>query len=295
MEGIMQVVHDQEEKNAPTRQYIVETSHGSLAVEESGQGEIPLLMIHGNSFCRGAFRHQLHSSLTASHRLIAFDLPGNGESSDAYDPERTYTISGLADAVVELLGKMGITDVIVLGWSLGGILGMEMIQRFPGLRGLMTTGAPAVDREHMAQAFNPTRQRGLVSKQDWSPAEADAFVELSVGKSAEPFMRDAVVRADGRLRRMLFSSVGASLGPAPRQIVENSQTPLAVVNGGADPVVNLDYVDSIQYANLWNKHCCRLEGLGHAPFWEAPEAFNPLVERFLADVESGRASAQSGR
>jgi pimeloyl-ACP methyl ester carboxylesterase len=290
----MRVIEGEQQKVVTTREYRIETSHGLLAVEESGHGEMPLLMIHGNSFCRDVFRHQLQSSLAANHRLIAFDLPGNGESSDASDPKRTYTPSGLADTVIELLGKLGIANVIVLGWSLGGLIGIGMIPRFSGLKGLMITGAPPVDRDHLAQAFNPTQQRGLVGKQDWSPAEADAFVQLSVGKSAELFMRDAAARADGRLRKTLFSSLGANSGPEPRQIVETSPTPLAVVNGGADPIVNLDYVDSIQYANLWDKHCYRLAGRGHAPFWESPEEFNPLLERFLSDVESGRASAQSG-
>ena len=74
----MQVIQDQQEKEVATRTYRIETSHGSLAVEESGQGEIPLLMIHGNSYSRGVFRHQLRSLLTANHRLIAFDLPAPG-------------------------------------------------------------------------------------------------------------------------------------------------------------------------------------------------------------------------
>jgi pimeloyl-ACP methyl ester carboxylesterase len=90
----MQVMRGEQAKNVVTREYKVETSHGSLAVEESGQGEIPILMVHGNSFCREVFRHQLHSSLTVNHRLIAFDLPGHGESSNAPDPERTYTVRG---------------------------------------------------------------------------------------------------------------------------------------------------------------------------------------------------------
>jgi hypothetical protein len=34
--------------------------------------------------------------------------------------------------------------------------------------------------------------------------------------------------------------------------------------------------------------------LGRAPFWEDPGEFNPLLDRFLADVESGRASAHAG-
>jgi pimeloyl-ACP methyl ester carboxylesterase len=43
--------------------------------------------------------------------------------------------------------------------------------------------------------------------------------------------------------------------------------------------------------NLWERRCHRLAGLGHAPFWEAPGDFNPVLERFLQDVETGRAAA----
>jgi pimeloyl-ACP methyl ester carboxylesterase len=68
-----------------TRQHNIVTSHGSLAVEESGQGSIPALLIHGNSSCRAVFRNQLQGPLAENHRLIAFDLPGHGQSGDAPD------------------------------------------------------------------------------------------------------------------------------------------------------------------------------------------------------------------
>jgi len=290
MEGEM-VIQERQEKVVIARQYTIETSHGSLAVEESGQGEIPLVMIHGNAYCRGVFRHQLHSSLTSNHRLIAFDLAGCGESSDASDPERTYTLQGSADAAIELLGKLGVANAIVLGWSLGGLIGIEMIPRFAGLRGLMITGTPLVDPDEIAQGIKSMPMLALAFKEKLSPAEVDAWVQGTVGKSAEPFMCEAVARADGRFRKTLFEKLGANPGPTQRQIVESSPTPIAVVNGGAEPLVNVDYVEAVRYANLWQKHCYRLAGLGHAPFWESPREFNPLLERFLADVESGRASA----
>ena len=102
-----------------TRLHTIITSHGSLAVEESSQGDIPVLLIHGNSSCRGVFRHQLQGRLAQNHRLIAFDLPGHGQSSNAPDPTQSYTRPGLADAAVELLEKLGVTEAIVFGWSLG--------------------------------------------------------------------------------------------------------------------------------------------------------------------------------
>jgi pimeloyl-ACP methyl ester carboxylesterase len=86
-----------------TRQHTIVTSQGPLAVEESSQGSIPVHLIHGNSSCRGVFRHQLQGRLAENHRLIAFDLPGHGHSSNAPDPTRSYTRPGLSDAAAAKL------------------------------------------------------------------------------------------------------------------------------------------------------------------------------------------------
>jgi pimeloyl-ACP methyl ester carboxylesterase len=77
-----------------SRQYTLATSHGSIAVEETGHGGLPTLLIHGNSSCRGVFRNQMEGPLAKNHRLIAFDLPGHGQSSDA--PDRPAAIRGPA-------------------------------------------------------------------------------------------------------------------------------------------------------------------------------------------------------
>jgi pimeloyl-ACP methyl ester carboxylesterase len=276
-----------------TWQHTIVTSHGSLAVEESGQGGIPVLLIHGNSFCRGVFRHQLQGRLAESHRLIAFDLPGHGQSSNAPDPTRSYTGPSLAEAAVELLEKLGVTEAIVFGFSAGGHIGIEMVPRFLGMRGLMITGTPPVGRNNMAQGFNTSAPLGVAGKQDLSESEIEAFVQAIFGESAEPFLREAVRRADGRFRKRVFEAARAGDGVDQRLIVESSPVPLAVVNGGADRVVNLDYFDTVAYANLWEGHCHRLAGLGHAPFWEAPGDFNPVLERFVRDVETGHAATRT--
>jgi pimeloyl-ACP methyl ester carboxylesterase len=276
-----------------TRQHTIVTSHGSLVVEESGQGSIPVLLIHGNSSCRAVFRHQLQGPLAENHRLIAFDLPDHGQSGNTPDPTRNYTLPALADAAVELLEKLGVTEAIVFGWSLGGHIGVEMVPRFSGMRGLMITGAPPVGRNNMAQGFNSSPQTGAAGKQDLSEADIEGFVQAIFGDSAEPFLRETVARADGRFRKRLFEAARAGEGVDQRLIVESSPVPLAVVNGGADRVVKLDYFDTVAYANLWEGHCHRLAGLGHAPFWEAPSKFDPILERFLQDVETGRAATHT--
>ena len=58
----------------------------------------------------------------------------------------------------------------------------------------------------------------------------------------------------------------------------------AVVTGGAEPYVNNAFLGKVAYRNLWDGKVHVLEGLGHAPFWQAPDVFNPLFERFLDEV-----------
>jgi pimeloyl-ACP methyl ester carboxylesterase len=101
-----------------------------------------------------------------------------------------------------------------------------------------------------------------------------------------------VARGDGRFRKTLFETARAGFGVDQRQIVETNSVPLAIVNGSEDRFVKLDYLDTLAYANLWEGRCHRLAGLGHAPFWEKPGDFDLVLERFLQDVESGRAAAR---
>ena len=57
-----------------------------------------------------------------------------------------------------------------------------------------------------------------------------------------------------------------------------------MVSGGDEPFVNNDHLRGIAWANLWEDRVHILNGVGHAPFWEAPDWFDPLFARFLADV-----------
>jgi len=268
-----------------TKQYIVGTSHGAIAVEERGAAGIPLLLIHGNSSCRGVFRHQLHARRADNRRIISFDLPGHGESSNAPDPAGTYTLPGLAASVMELLQRLSINEVIVLGWSLGGHIGIEMMSAFPGIRGLMIVGSPPVAPHNIAHGFTSSPQMSSAGRSTLSATEIDAFVQKIFGTPVEPFLWDAVARTDGRFRQRLFEAAREGAGVDQRLVVETSRTPLAVVNGGRDPVVKLDYFDQVAYANLWERQCHRIALAGHAPYWDSPGEFNPILDRFLQDME----------
>lgn len=264
---------------------LVDTSHGRLAFEDTGGCGTPLLLIHGNSSCRQVFARQLHSSLAARFRLIAFDLPGHGASEDARDPTRTYSLPGLADCTVELLARLGVDSAAVLGWSLGGHVAVEMLSRFKGMEGLILTGTPPIRRGGYAEGFVASPADGLAGRRHLDEAAVDRFAQAMFGTPVEPFLRDAIGRADGRCRQGLFEAARAGLGVDQRLAVEGSTLPVAVINGAADPLIRLDYLDGVAFRKLWQGRCHRLHGAGHAAFWHGAGAFKGLVDRFLGDLQ----------
>ena len=116
---------------------------------------------------------------------------------------RTYTRPGLADAAVELLGKLGMAEAIIFGWSLGDHIAIEVVHR---MRGLMITGTPPVGGNNITQGFAGLPHAGLASRQNLSEAEIDTFLEAIFETSVEPFLRDPIARTDGRFRKRLFEA-----------------------------------------------------------------------------------------
>jgi pimeloyl-ACP methyl ester carboxylesterase len=263
----------------------IATSHGKIVVEDHGGPGIPMLLIHGNSTSRHVFSRQMKSPLQDLCRLIRFDLPGHGESEYARDPHRTYTLSGFADVVVEVLGTLGIERVIVLGWSLGGHIAVELLSRLESIEGLVLTGAPPIRRGGFAEGFVQSQHFALASRRHLSPAEVEQFGQAIFGRAVGPRLRHAIARADGRCRERLFEAGRAGEGVDQRATVEASCVPIAVINGATDPLVNLDYIDGVAFPNLWRARCHRLQA-GHAAFWQAAPAFNELVAHFVEDVVS---------
>jgi len=82
----------------------------------------------------------------------------------------------------------------------------------------------------------------------------------------------------------MFESFVAGVGDNQRAVVKTAKLPLANVSGGDEPYVNNAYLETVAYANLWERWVHIFDGVGHAPFWEAPARFDPILARFPGDV-----------
>ncbi len=92
-----------------------------LHVESAGQGP-SLVLIHGWGL-HGGIWSDLVPRLSRHYRVICPDLPGHGASPRVPDLD--------LDKLVELVAFNAPRKAAYLGWSLGGIIAMELARRLP--------------------------------------------------------------------------------------------------------------------------------------------------------------------
>ncbi|KAK8177098.1 Alpha/Beta hydrolase protein [Phyllosticta citrichinensis] len=122
-----------------------------------------ILLIHGNSSCSLSFHRLLthlraHSSPLTAHRTLLLDLPGHGASTDAPHPEASYTQPAYTAAALDAQEALGCLSggVVVLGWSLGWHVAVEMVAADSKrcVKGVMIVGTPpALGEAQVAAGF----------------------------------------------------------------------------------------------------------------------------------------------
>lgn len=155
-----------------------------LYYEEHGSGR-PLVLLHGGMLTIDLTFRELIPLLAPSHRLIAVELQGHGRTADV---EREPTYPNLADDVVALLDHLGLERADVLGFSLGGLVALELGMRHPDRVDRLVAGASHYrpegyhDLSDPASVRMPTEAEFAAMRADYErvapdPSHFDAFLQ----------------------------------------------------------------------------------------------------------------------
>ncbi|AZQ44230.1 alpha/beta fold hydrolase [Nonlabens ponticola] len=91
-------------------------SNISIFYEDYGTGK-PVILIHGWPLSSAMWEYQTPALIDAGYRVIQYDRRGFGHSSRPWDG---YTYKAMAEDLKDLMDKLDLQDVTLVGFSMGG-------------------------------------------------------------------------------------------------------------------------------------------------------------------------------
>jgi pimeloyl-ACP methyl ester carboxylesterase len=254
----------------------------------------PLLFVHGLSGSWPNWLEQL-PVFAATHRVITLDLPGFGHSPM---PRETISITGYAQLLEQLLDRLDLSAAAVIGNSMGGFIGAELAIAHPERveRLVLVSAAGLSTHEPRGSALGlPALRRAegmLAAYTAWVAAHSDAVVRRSRLRDAA---LNAVVRHPERLSAPLaaeqlrgagtpgfLQGLEAIFSYEIRERLPQIACPTLIVWGEHDRLVTVR--DADLFAELIpNSRKIVFGDTGHVAMLERPDAFNALLDEFLAE------------
>lgn len=277
----------------PDRVRDLEIEGRSIRYADVGEGSA-VVLVHGLG---GSWQSWLENIpvLARHHRVIALDLPGFGRSDPLPPPAHTDTFVTVIDA---LLTEIGVTEAVIAGHSLGGLVATLVAERRPQrARGLIlvSAGSVALSRARLAMIgigfglFNAVVRRTPLLDLVANHARLRwAFLRGAVQRPAtlRPSLALEVIPA---MRAPGFADAVTSGVEVVRESAPVSvRCPTTLIWGRDDHLVPLATAHLLRRA-LPGASLSVLEDVGHCAMFEWPEVFNQVVLDFLRSVDEGTA------
>ena len=225
--------------------------------QEVGAGPC-VILVHGLAGSSRWWRYNI-KALARHFHVYVVDLIGFGRSQG----QHTFVLNEAAEYLRGWMDRLGIERASVVGHSMGGVIAIDLAAQFP---------------EYV-------RQLVLVDAAAFSLFER-AFLRNAVGLAKAlwylPFGFLPLLFADAfRAGPWTLWRAGRELLTADiRAVLARVAVPALIVWGEHDRAVPMQIGEQLE-KELPGAERVVIEGAGHNPMWDRPEAFNRIVVPFL--------------
>ena len=255
-----------------TYQRVDRIASTGMVYTDRGSGPA-VVFLHGWCLNRTLWMYQAYE-LLETHRVLAVDLPGFGESDGLAGP---YDLDRFADAVGSFVEELALEKPLIVGFALGAAVAMRLAHRHGGLvGGLALIGPPSAQHApyvRMARAMRrdwpdfAARSARAVCKQPQSDATLDWLTEMF---RATPL--PVALETVDLLSR--FEPVPEADGISVRTLL---------VHGEQDDVVPLAISEQCVQV-MGDARLEAVAGSGHLVVLDHPQHLTELIQRFASSL-----------
>lgn len=256
----------------------------NVSYDDMGEGEIPIIFLHGFPFDKNAWNSQLEF-LKPEFRAIAIDIRGFGKSKDEESP---LSIDLFADDLIAFMDALSIEKAIVCGLSMGGFITLNAQNRYPHrfeamiLCDTQCISDTAEVRENRYKTIDDIKENGV---SDFN----EKFVHDVFHKNSIENKRELV----RQLRSVVFTNSQQIICQGLVALAERSETcstlsnvsiPTLIICGREDIITPLAQSEMMR-DSITSSTLEIIEEAGHVSNLEQPKIFNKLIYDFLKIIE----------
>jgi pimeloyl-ACP methyl ester carboxylesterase len=237
-----------------------------------------MVLLHGFLCDSRCWRRQL-ADLSDRFRVVAWDAPGAGSSSDPPDP---FTITDWARCLAEFLDLLGIERAQVLGLSWGGVLAQEFYHLYPArVLALVLADTYAGWKGSLPESVCQKRLERCFLESSLPPEEFVArWVPEFFTEAASHALKEEMSAVLSDFHPLGFRLMAKSLADTDTtDLLPKIGVPTLVLWGDDDRRSPMNIAEQLRDA-IPNAELAIIASAGHLSNMEQPEEFNAQVRRF---------------
>lgn len=241
---------------------------GKFKYMEKGEGT-PIIILHGLMGGLSNFQGVMDHFPKKGYKVLIPELP-------IYDmPMLKTTVKQFAKYLEKFIEYKGLRDVILLGNSLGGHIGLLHTKMYPEMvKALVITGSSGLYESAMGDGYPKRGDYEFIKKK-----AQDVFYDPAV--ATKEIVDEVFATVNDRIKLVKTLAIAKSaIRHNMAQDLPKMRTPTCIIWGENDGVTPPDvaelFHELLPDSDLfWIKKC------GHAPMMEHPEEFNTLLDAWL--------------
>jgi pimeloyl-ACP methyl ester carboxylesterase len=250
-----------------------EVSGIRLAHDVAGAGDPSIVFVHGWG-CDRSYLAPQTEFFAAGHTVLALDLRGHGESGKPAPGATRYDVDVLADDVLAVADAAGLPRPVLVGHSLGALIGLSCAARPGALSGLvMVDPAPITNESAKAYFRESVDAVRADADRSWRTSFATGFF-----LPTDTVRRDEIIAgfpaADPEIAAAVLLAMGEFDG-------------VSALSRATVPVLSIGSAHPANSAADLRAACPAITigqtvGSGHFNQLEVPGQVNAMIEKFLA-------------